>query len=359
MYMVDMARIVGTTVVTPEFVNIVPNVDDYYPAEAVIEYASRLCYNSNEKFGTNPNFIKGLIKAGHLDVLEHSAITMKFEVTKSSDADFYKDLYELKEKFPYFKFNVRQIWNQGRSINFFWAGNLRTFVEYCWNWKELNNWIAVDTFAHIQATLHAVAPNIFDLAWEIKDSQKYWTAKDEYERIVLAALDSRQFRTLIPSTTLTGASVVPIGFMSPVGMARIDFFHSAYLVNNVSRAFSHQHVRHRLLSFSQMSQRYVDYDKQGDGFVYPTNIGLTEKAILDETFENIKVAYHALRTDKMKKEDARVVLPNAAITHLVFSGFQDGLDHYIKLRTAKDAQEEIRLVAELVKEHNRSLLWRT
>ena len=55
--------------------------------------------------------------------------------------------------------------------------------------------------------------------------------------------------------------------------------------------------------------------------------------------------YDNLRNSGMRKEDARAVLPNNIETYIVTSGFTDAWQHYFYLRTAKDAQEEIRLTA--------------
>lgn len=361
MYKIKYASIVGTTTVTREFRALIPRVDQYPPSEAVIEYASRLCYDSNEKFGTNPNFIKGLIKAGHLDVLEHSALAIKLELTwLMTDGDIYKDLFFLKTQFPYLKIDIRQIWHESSDhygAKIIIVANLRTWQEYVWEHDKVNaGWLVASTYPTIKSALNIVAPNIFGT--DAENATWHDRLKDDYERIKLTDEEMQHYRVSVDPLTSTKSKVMPIGVMQVRGMftPSLGLHHSAYLVNDVSRAFSHQHVRHRLMSYSQMSQRYVDYEKQGDGFVFPHDLTFEQHQALDIMYNASKVHYEMLRKEyKFKKEDARSILPNGAITHLVFSSFQEGMDHYLKLRTASDAQYEIRQVALKVQEYNNSL----
>jgi len=45
-------------------------------SEELAEYSARICYNSTDKMGKNPNFLDGIIKRGHLSVLEHWSVTV-------------------------------------------------------------------------------------------------------------------------------------------------------------------------------------------------------------------------------------------------------------------------------------------
>ncbi len=122
---------------------------------------------------------------------------------------------------------------------------------------------------------------------------------------------------------------------------------ATFLIEGVSRACTHQIVRHRLASISQESQRYVDLVKGGWGFVVPPEIAERPeaKAILDEAWASLTKAYGELRALGIRKEDARFLLPAAAETRLVISMNFRAWAHFCWLRCDKAAQWEIRAVA--------------
>ena len=118
-----------------------------------------------------------------------------------------------------------------------------------------------------------------------------------------------------------------------------------FLIEGISRACSHQIVRHRIASYSQESQRYVDMSDPA--FVVPPAIAdnADALAIWDTFVEQAKVAYQKLREQGIRKEDSRFLLPNAAATRLVMTMNFRSLRHFFEVRCKKDAQWEIRDVA--------------
>ena len=118
-----------------------------------------------------------------------------------------------------------------------------------------------------------------------------------------------------------------------------------FAVEGISRACSHQLVRHRIASYSQQSQRYVNGDKFG--YVIPPEIEKREdlKKVFDEHMRNTRTLYNSLVLCGMKKEDARYLLPNATTTNLVVTMNARELLHFIELRTSPRAQWEIRELA--------------
>ncbi|MEA3240001.1 MAG: FAD-dependent thymidylate synthase [Pseudomonadota bacterium] len=117
-------------------------------------------------------------------------------------------------------------------------------------------------------------------------------------------------------------------------------------IEGVSRVLSHQLVRHRLASFSQQSQRYVNFDK---GFSYQVPPSILKDESLrqeyDRMMEQSAEFYRHLRERKVPAEDARFVLPNAADTRLVMSMNARELRHFFRLRCCRRAQWEIRALA--------------
>ncbi len=141
--------------------------------------------------------------------------------------------------------------------------------------------------------------------------------------------------------------VLESGHDSPVEHASFTF-----AVQGVSRALSHQLVRHRIASYSQQSQRYVD----GSDFDYivPPAIARNEKARacfercmeqIGESYKELKEALEADGRGDKAKEDARFVLPQAAETRLVVTMNCRSLHHFFALRCCGRAQWEIRALA--------------
>lgn len=117
---------------------------------------------------------------------------------------------------------------------------------------------------------------------------------------------------------------------------------ATFLIKGISRACSHQLVRHRIASFSQQSQRYVE--EEDFPYVIPPEIEKTPKAltIYQTTIHTIQQAYEQLVSLGIKREDARFLLPNATATSLsMTTNFREWL-HIIDMRVSPHAQWEIR-----------------
>jgi len=115
--------------------------------------------------------------------------------------------------------------------------------------------------------------------------------------------------------------------------------------NGVSRAMTHQLVRHRLMAISQQSQRYVN-EAQFD-YVVPDAIkemGETYIADFDEHMMKIQGMYNYWKSVGLKNEDARFVLPNACTSEIVVSANFREWRHIFDVRCDKHAQWEIRRV---------------
>lgn len=130
-------------------------------------------------------------------------------------------------------------------------------------------------------------------------------------------------------------------------LATLRFAHAVFHVSGISRACSHQFVRSKHLDFLQQSQRYVN--QSCNGVVFPsTSIG----AEFATAYANAMQSYELLLKQGVKKEDARFVLPEGMMTELVVVGNLQAWLDFITLRDCKEAQWEIRSVAQ---EINRQL----
>ena len=132
--------------------------------------------------------------------------------------------------------------------------------------------------------------------------------------------------------------------------------HASYTfaIEGVSRALTHQLVRHRLASFNQQSQRYVKFKDEVPVIVPDTVSAQPEtQAVFDEAIAACVKAYGKLVEAGIPAEDARYLLPNAAETKIVVTMNVRELLHFFEVRCCNRAQWEIRELAhkmlELVK----------
>ena len=127
-----------------------------------------------------------------------------------------------------------------------------------------------------------------------------------------------------------------------------------FAIDGVSRACTHQLVRHRVASYNQQSQRYVNFSV-ADGFVVPPSIAANPEAegIFLQAMDQARAAYDRLvelglaegRGKESVQEDARFVLPNAAETKIVVTMNARELRHFFQVRCCNRAQWEIRALA--------------
>lgn len=119
-----------------------------------------------------------------------------------------------------------------------------------------------------------------------------------------------------------------------------------FSLEGVSRAMTHQLVRHRIASYTQQSQRYVTYDTF-EKYVTPPSIEENSEAkrIFNSALKKISETYHKLLEMGIPKEDARFILPNAAKTNIIVTMNARELRHFFNLRCCRRSQWEIRQVA--------------
>ena len=120
------------------------------------------------------------------------------------------------------------------------------------------------------------------------------------------------------------------------------------------RAVSHQIVRHRIASYSQESQRYCNYTK--DGFqneitvIKPVSFepGTPIYDAWERSCWNAEQAYFYLINEGCTPQQARTVLPNSTKTEIVCTMNVRELRHFLKLRTSPAADPAIRQVANML-----------
>lgn len=127
-----------------------------------------------------------------------------------------------------------------------------------------------------------------------------------------------------------------------------EHIYFTFKIEGISRACSHQVVRHRHCSFTQRSQRYCSED--GFSYVMPESIEEVDEFDGFSGFmEMITENYRELVALGVPNEDARMVLPNACATSLYLSCNLRELIHICNERLCSRAQWEIRaMVKEMV-----------
>ena len=153
--------------------------------------------------------------------------------------------------------------------------------------------------------------------------------------------------------------LLKLGHLSPLEHVSFNFG-----VEGISRACSHQLVRHRIASYSQQSQRYVgehskkhkDSGEKIFDFIIPPSIEAAGKnEWFVEKMREIQKWYDELvealgDSGAKSNEDARFILPNAAETKIIVTMNARELLHFFSVRCCNRAQWEIRdLATEMLK----------
>lgn len=124
-----------------------------------------------------------------------------------------------------------------------------------------------------------------------------------------------------------------------------------------NRGVSHEFVRHRVFSFAQESQRYVNYGKEKFGKeikvikpLYFNDENSMKYILWKKGCEDSESVYFCLLSNGATPQEAREVLPNSTATELIMTGFESDWEHLFKLRCAKDAHPQAQEVANMIKE---------
>ena len=149
--------------------------------------------------------------------------------------------------------------------------------------------------------------------------------------------------------------IIDVGHFSVLEHASVSFY-----ITGISRSCTHELIRHRHFSYSQLSQRYVPADDAE--VVLPP--GLEDDPELQELFLAAADASRAAYTEllakleakladvpnatlrrKQARQAARAVLPNATETRVVVTGNYRAWRHFIAMRASEHADVEIRRLA--------------
>ena len=149
--------------------------------------------------------------------------------------------------------------------------------------------------------------------------------------------------------------ILEVGHLSVLEHGSVTFY-----LTGISRSLTHELIRHRHFSYSQLSQRYVpERDAAlvepdviaGDPELHARFVAAGEAAIaaytdllegLEKKFADVE---HATLRRKQARQAARAVLPNATETRIVVTGNYRAWRHFVAMRASEHADVEIRQLA--------------
>ena len=262
-----------------------------------IELAGRVCYKSEKKITDESalDFCTKILQRGHTSVLEHSNVIVRMPMDIGSCIINAMRYYEHStNKIAYLKYSYRP---DGTIII---SGNVRA-------WREVLEAFKIFTFrAH--PLLHTGGD---------QDLTQYVINEDDLTD------EERQIHSRIT------------------------------LRITCDRGVSHELVRHRVMSFSQESTRYVNYGKRGYTFIEPWwwehQNGVIKHYMLANMQHSVDV-YQAMIDEGATPQLARAVLPNQIKTEVVVTATPAQWDAFLKLRLDKAAHPDMQRVARLVQD---------
>lgn len=308
----------------------------------VIELCGRTAYKSEDKITPDSarSFVLMLKGHGHLSVLEHSNIVLKIEAAPSSGvceapttiAEFHGVLLEALG--PRTGFH-RLYFPADRSPGvFFMAGNIRSWLETLGHLKDANR--------QVHALLANPLRGFFPILFGGEEAAP---------------------STLPFSVSLTGQDD-QMSMLKRDPASDLPVFVFKFVCD---RGITHEVVRHRVLSFTQESTRYVNYKNKGMVLILPEELypfyddaeqGFTVLSpLVDMWVDRAEQLFAWYREDleRAKPEIARDILPNLLKSEIFVSGRWSGWKHFIQLRDSKQAHPRIRAIAKEVRSHFDSL----
>lgn len=308
----------------------------------VIEICGRTAYKSEDKISEDSAkaFVLMLKKHGHLSVLEHSNAVLKVQAGETTDKGSSDQALRLFEQTLVGTLKERNAYHRVHSVSspraaFTISGNFRGWIETLDYLMDRHK----EYYLLLGRALNKFYPNLFQIAASPP-------ADLPYQISLLPAEDQLAVLKDDPSSDL------------PVFVFKIV----------CDRGITHEIVRHRVLSFTQESTRYVNYKNKGMTLILPEEIEPYYDSDKGEFIKDdpLVQAWLARATDIFKwyQEDinrgrrpeiARDILPNLLKSEIFATGRWSGWKHFIMLRDSKQAHPRIRLVAQKIRDYFESI----
>ena len=262
---------------------------DYAGTLAFIERCGRLCYKSEDKItdSSAEGFVKRLISAGHLAMVEHSNFVVRLP----------HNFVAGKKQAP----NAPVAYGVGKYFNTYADGDFTYIGGNLTAWAQLTN-------------KHPNSAGVVPF------------------RIIYGDLFSWDSAYLFSDWQVCPHNEIPNALHR----------YSAKFI--CDRGVSHELVRHRPCSFAQESTRYVNYGGKDMEFIEPA--GFAEWPIRSSVdfrvnLRDCEILYEQLLAEGLKPQQARAVLPNALKTEIIVTADVAEWGHIKKLRTHPSAHPDM------------------
>lgn len=271
-----------------EFFGPVPT--DYDAAIKFIEIAGRTCYKSEDKITPDSaeKFVKRLINAGHLAMVEHSNFVIRAQ--NELNVNILQGII-------------------GKYLNTFKNSN----------------------YTYIGGSLTAWA-NLY--------------VESQYGRILVPFINV--YGNLFNQNIMDLTSSLWEGCPHNEIPKELHRYSARFICD---RGVSHELVRHRPCSFAQESTRYVNYCDKEIEFIEPTNYMNWNQPLQRQFYmacSDAEERYKFMLAYDAKPQQARAVLPNALKTEIIVTADIAEWKHIRKLRTSKDAHPDMQRVMNMI-----------
>ncbi len=299
-----------------------------------VEICGRTAYKSEEKITKDSarSFVLNLRNLRHLSVLEHSNITLKIGGAPadgggpegSGSIDFEGELVKILAR----RNAYHRIYSMDEASSGWVAvsGNIRSWIETLEYLKERDAWHH-DFFGSCLGCSH---PDLFGLGTSLPVGA---------ERLHVSVMAEEEQLDILRRDRSSDLPVFIFKFVC-------------------DRGITHEVVRHRVLSFTQESTRYVNYRNAGMTFILPEELydfydfdkqEFAEKnPLVDEWLvraERVSEWYREDLARGLKPQIARDILPNLLKSDIFVTGRWSGWSHFIELRDSPKAHPRIRELA--------------
>ena len=342
------------------------------PNVYLVSKAARLCIGKDEldTYENRINHIQKLMKRGHESILEHSnvvsLIRIPIKIICQTGIDLVYDLMDILIESRYL--HITQTRHNG-YINILISGSIRGYLNIVREVPEVNRALYLIKDIIYQSIEKEFLTSLIDNNLIDEDKCTY-RPPSRLKTITSTDEDGEEVQEVVGEykedpKVIKGKHVDILSFchhsdlrfkLDEYGFESTDIYGLStitFLVHDISRAIGNQLVRHRV-GLTQESQRYVKIDGDNiDNFVDPIKINdeydkNKYKHVNKEYFyDGLKPfqMYQFALANHLTKEDARYWLPLGTKTKVMMTFTNRQLEHFIKLRAAKDAQLEIRNIA--------------
>ncbi|GKT06837.1 FAD-dependent thymidylate synthase [Desulforhabdus sp. TSK] len=307
----------------------------------LIEICGRTAYKSEEKITRDSarSFVLMLKKHGHLSVLEHSNAVLRIAGSAPGVEGHHPPLEAFQESLKAClgsRIGYHRMAHLSAAVGFAVSGNFRAWIDTLEYFREREPRYAV----FFQTHLNRFYPSLFHAPER---------PSEDFSNVTVSLLEEDEQLSALRRDPTSDLPVFVFKFVC-------------------DRGITHEVVRHRVLSFTQESTRYVNYGNKGmtvilpeelEPFFDPLSGGFSAQSPLVEMWtQRLETIFRWYQNDLdrgLKPQTARDILPNLLKSEILVSGRWSGWKHFIALRDSAQAHPRIRFIAREVRKYFETL----